>query len=130
MLANARRNRIVKKKIGIYVFLFGLLAILGFLIYLNILLKSSRFISPLGNSADFVKVEKILKEKNILFSSVVLLGSSYIVNIANNGQVRLSSQKNIGQQIASLQRILRALTIEGKSFKNIDFRFKEPIISF
>jgi len=90
MLANARRNRIVKKKIGIYVFLFGLLAILGFLIYLNILLKSSRFISPLGNSADFVK----------------------------------------GQQIASLQRILRALTIEGKSFKNIDFRFKEPIISF
>jgi len=90
------------------------------------------FVSPMGKSnSDRTKVEKILRDKNILFSQVfVLADSSYMINISDNVQVRLSSQKNIDNQISSLQRILRELTIEGKSFKNIDFRFSEPIISF
>lgn len=84
-----------------------------------------------ASNSDRAKVEKILKDKNILFSQVfVLSDSSYMVNIPNNGQVRLSSQKNIDNQISSLQRILRELTIEGKPFKSIDFRFEEPIVSY
>ncbi|MDP2637855.1 MAG: hypothetical protein Q8P26_02245 [Candidatus Levybacteria bacterium] len=66
-----------------------------------------------------------------MFSEVVVLGdSSYIVSFPKSGQARLSSQKDIGEQVSSLQRILRQLTIEGKSFENIDFRFKEPVVSF
>jgi hypothetical protein len=61
---------------------------------------------------------------------VTALDSSYSVNIPNNGQVILSGDKDINSQIASLQRILIQLTIEGKTFKNIDFRFSEPTISF
>ena len=77
-----------------------------------------------------VSVEKILKDNNIAFSAVTALDSSYSVNIPNNGQVILSGDKDINSQIASLQRILIQLTIEGKTFKNIDFRFSEPTISF
>ena len=90
------------------------------------------FISPLGKaSIDVKKVEKILKDNNVLFSQVhILSDSSYGINIPNNGQIRFSSQKDITKQVASLQRILRELTIEGKQFKSIDFRFEEPIVSF
>ena len=79
---------------------------------------------------DLVSVEKILKDNNISFSAVTTLDSSYSVNIPNNGLVILSGDKDINSQIASLQRILIQLTIEGKTFKNIDFRFSEPTISF
>ena len=83
------------------------------------------------DNIDAKKIEKILENNNILFSQVLVLpDSSYQVSIPNNGQVKLSSKKDINRQITSLQRILRELTIEGKSFKSIDFRFNEPIISF
>ncbi len=83
------------------------------------------------NNIDTKKVEKILRDKSILFSQVLILSDlSYGINIQNNGQVRLSSKKDIIYQITSLQRILKQLTIEGKPFKSIDFRFEEPIISF
>lgn len=129
MLVKGKRNRIFRRKIKL-IFLLGLFLFLGFFIYAIIFLRSPQLISPLGKNENSMKIEKSLKEKNILFSDVVFLGSSYAVNIQNNGQVWLSSQKNIDNQIASLQRILRALTIEGKTFKSIDLRFKEPVISF
>ena len=90
------------------------------------------FISPMGeNNVGTYKVEKILKDNSILFLQVLALSdSSYLISILNNGQVRFSSQKDINRQTASLQRILRELTIEGKQFKSIDFRFEEPIILF
>lgn len=82
-------------------------------------------------NSDVAMVEKSLREKNIAFSQVLALSdSTYRINIPNNGQVKLSQTLDISKQIASLQRILVALTIEGKPFKSIDLRFKEPIISF
>ena len=132
MLQNPRRRNSLKKKLTAYI---SLLIILGLLVsFINLFLqsKNSSYISPLGKSnIDRSRVEKILKDNNILFSQVLILAdSSYGVNIPNNGQVKLSSQKDIKKQITSLQRILRELTIEGKPFKSIDFRFEEPIISF
>ncbi len=108
-----------------------LLVALAFAIHL-IYSKGSVFISPLGEeNADSAKVEKLLREKNISFSGISILSdSSYLITISNNGQVRFSSQKDIDKQVSSLQRIVRELTIEGKQFKIIDFRFSEPIISF
>lgn len=90
------------------------------------------FISPLSkaNTPDLVSVEKILKDKNISYTEVTSSNNSYLVSIQDNGQVILSQEKDISSQIASLQRILLQLTIEGKPFKGIDFRFLEPTISF
>lgn len=131
MLLRPRQQRVFKKKLVAYIFLLTVF-VLSFFIY-SIFLKNTRlFISPMGESSvDVKKVKKILRNFNILFSEVLVLSdSSYSVSLPNNGQVRLSSGKDIGKQITSLQRILIQLTIEGKSFKNIDFRFEEPIVSF
>ncbi len=130
MLENPRKQRSFKKKLTAYVFLLALFSA-SFLLY-SFLGKQRTFISPIGqNNTDIIKVERLLKEKNILFSQVLALSdSSYSVSIPNNGKIRLSSQKNIDKQISSLQRILRELTIEGKPFKSIDFRFEKPTVSF
>jgi len=132
MSIKKRYRRGVRKKILIHFFLFAVT--LGGIFYLYFLLNSSgtNVLSPLGKSnVDRGKVEKFLKESSIAYSSVVVLSdSSYLVSIAQNGQVRLSPGKDIEKQVSSLQRILRELTIEGKPFKYIDFRFNDPIISF
>lgn len=131
MSKKIRHQRSLKKRI-FYIFLLALITASSFLIYSIFQANSPLFISPLGkNNSDIKKVEKILKDNNILFSQVsVLSDSSYIINIPNNGQVRFSPQKNIDEQVSSLQRILRELTIEGKPFKIIDFRFKEPVLTY
>ena len=131
MLQKRGRNSF-RKKLILYVLLLAILGFVIFLINSLFLVGKPLFISPIGeNNIDTKKVEKILKDSNILFSQVLVLSdSSYRVTIPNNGQIKLSSKKNINRQIASLQRILRELTIEGKAFKSIDFRFEETIISF
>jgi len=130
MLANSRKQRSFRKKLTAYIFLLALF-LLFFFIY-SFFGRSTNFISPIGqNNTDIIKVERLLKEKNISFTQVIVLSdSSYSVSIPNNGKIRLSSQKNIDKQISSLQRMLIELTIEGKRFESIDFRFEEPIIFF
>jgi hypothetical protein len=131
MSTNPRRQNRLKKVIFKYILL---LSILFFALYfLNVFVFSRKplFISPMGQAGMSISsLEKTLKGKNILLSKITSADDYYEVNIQNNGQVKLSKSKDINQQIASLQRILRELTIEGKSFRSIDFRFSEPIISF
>ena len=132
MFRKSRQSKSFKKKIFFYIFLLGAIIILIFFINLVFNSKDTLFISPLGKSnIDSANVGKILKGKNIAFSSVIVLSdSSFMIGILNNGQVRLSSQKDLEKQISSLQRILEELTIEGKPFKSIDFRYSEPILAF
>lgn len=131
MSTNPRQRRNLKKKI---IILISLLGILGFTVYclnLFIVSKKTLFISPVGKvSDDKAFVEKVLKTNGILFSDIILSNNYYLVTIKNSGQVKLSRSKNISEQIASLQRMLREFTIEGKPFKVIDLRFSEPVISF
>lgn len=131
MSMNQRRRKYLKRKFAAYILLLGVLGVFAF--FLNIFFVSNKplFISPLGEvKIDKTLVEKSLKNRNILFFEVILSDYAYLINIPNNGQVRLDLNKDIDEQISSLQRILKELTIVGKSFKNIDFRFEEPIISF
>ena len=130
MFIKPKRKRF-RRRIISYIFLLGILGIFAFFLNTFLISRKETIISPLSKSGiDLVSVEKILKDNNIAFSAVTALDSSYSVNIPNNGQVILSGDKDINSQIASLQRILIQLTIEGKTFKNIDFRFSEPTISF
>jgi hypothetical protein len=50
--------------------------------------------------------------------------------LIDNGEVILSSKKDIGSQLSSLQLMLARLTIEGKKLKVLDFRFDNPVVSF
>lgn len=47
----------------------------------------------------------------------------------DNHLVILSTKKNIEQEIASLQLTIRALTMEGKGYTGLDFRYDRPVIS-
>jgi hypothetical protein len=130
MFIKPKRKRF-RRRIISYIFLLVILGILAFFLNKFFISRKETIISPLSKPGiDLVSVERILKDNDIAFSAVTALDSSYLVNIPNNGQVILSGDKDINSQIASLQRILIQLTIEGKTFRRIDFRFSEPTISF
>jgi hypothetical protein len=115
----------------LYILFLAALACVAFFMNIFFTMKEPLFISPLGKTnIDLNQVRKTLKNNKIPFVNVVLSDYSYLVSLQNNGQIILSQNKDIVKQITSLQRILNQLTIEGKSFKSIDFRFAEPIISF
>ena len=55
---------------------------------------------------------------------------SFAVTLQDGGEVILSSKKDIGSQLTSLQLVLSRLTIEGKKLKRLDFRFDNPVVEF
>lgn len=131
MSTNPRQRKNFKKVIAKYIIFLGIIIFALYILNVFVISKKPLFISPMGKvSSNSSSIEKILKNKGILFSDVTLADDYYVVNVSNSGQIKLSINKDVNQQIASLQRILRELTIEGKSFKSIDFRFLEPIIAF
>src|SRR3989344_8268583 len=99
-----KRRRSFKAKLTAYILLLMIFGFIIFLINSLFLSREPLFVSPIGkNNVDTKKIEKILKDNNILFSQVLALSdSSYRVIILNNGQVKLSSKKDIIHQIASL----------------------------
>jgi hypothetical protein len=131
MSTKLRRRRNFKKRFFLYVLFLAVVVCGAFFLNTFSVSKGPLFISPLGKvNVDLNKVRKALIDKNISFSTVSLSDYSYLIILQNNEQIRISESKDIVKQITSLQRILNQLTIEGKSFKSIDFRFTEPIISF
>lgn len=91
------------------------------------------FISPLASSKAIKDsgIETLLKKAKINFSNVEIASdSSYLVFLVDNGSVLISPNKSLDLQVRSLQIILSRLTIEGKRFKSLDFRFDKPVISF
>jgi len=126
------RRRGKKKKILALVLLAIFLIALSVLLFSPRLTKKALFISPVtrNSNQDAKKIEKLLIDANISFSSISFLGSYYIVALSDGGQVVLSLKKNIEKQIASLQPILKQLTIDGKKFNRIDFRFDKPLVVY
>jgi hypothetical protein len=102
-------------------------------LYLNVSFSKNRFISPIAaeNKSKLIGLENSLDKKQILYTSVnVDSDDSFTVTLKNGGEIILSSKKDIGSQLASLQLILSRLTIEGKILKKLDFRYDNPVISF
>ncbi len=77
------------------------------------------------------QIAELLDKNALQYQSIdIQRDSSVLVIMQNNAQVFLSTQKDLSQEIASLQLTIAHLTIEGKSFSRLDFRFDRPIISF
>ena len=90
-------------------------------------------LNPLSNKKDVFQnqAEDLLEKTGINFSSVKIASdSSYLVTLQDGSQVILNQNKNLQNQISSLQLILSRLTIEGKRFKSLDFRYDKPVVSF
>ena len=91
------------------------------------------FISPIAKNKVLQNypLENLLQKQKISYLSTSLSSDgSTIIMLKDGGEVILSSKKDIGSQISSLQLILSRLTIEGKRLKILDFRFDNPVVSF
>lgn len=104
---------------------------LALMLYSQFWAKKQLFISPISsNSENLIKtLERLLLTSDIEFSSVTFRSpSSYMVKLKEDGEVILSLEKDFKKQIASLQAVLKQLTIKGKRLIRIDFRFDKPVI--
>lgn len=136
-----RRHPVVSKKtvvLGVAI-VSGLSSLAGaayFFVYMN----QPLYISPLPilktvKGVDDVSVDQRvageLKKNHIAYTAIDTVESSaIIVKLKDNGEVLLTSDKDISMQIASLQVILVRLTMEGKQFRKLDLRFSKPVIVF
>lgn len=134
-----QQKRLLKKeklkgKIRLVFFILAILLILVLgteFLYFNFVKVS--VISPLAKSkvSRLVTLENELSKNRISFSAASAnQDGSYTVKLLAGGEVILSSKKDIGSQLSSLQLMLSRLTIEGKKLKTLDFRFDNPVVSF
>ncbi len=115
--------------------LIGILVLVcvGYLLFVLLLPKKELFINPLAKSSgtNYNQVDDILQKSGIAFSSIERKqDASYVIRLKDGGQVIITENKNVQNQISSLQLILSRLTIEGKRFKSLDFRYDKPVVLF
>ncbi len=122
------------KYLGILFLLLGASLILtAAFILLSPYVFSNPLISPISRNFKSSKadIKSILEKQKIDISSFsVATDSSYLVSLSDGGIVIFSASKDLAEQARSLQIILSRLTIEGKKFKSLDFRFDKPVVSF
>lgn len=136
-----KKNRFI---IRLYMIVF-LIIVFSPAICLYILFRTQKlFISPLPKSVHRIEkkiaiysqsvkeLELLLVNKKIHFLSIKEDNnlSAFIILLKNKGEIILSLEKNLEEQVASLQLILTRFTIEGKGVRSLDFRFNKPVIIF
>jgi hypothetical protein len=132
-LTKKQKKKIKRKKSGVILIFTGLLIICASLFFGVFFDKEPIYVSPLSKNqiTSTSRMEKLLKEKKIEYESLETTRDLYyIIKLDKNREVIIDPQKNITEQISSLQLILRQLKIDGKAFKRLDFRYQKPIISF
>lgn len=81
----------------------------------------------LGTKAE---LEKLLKENNIHYTAIESASqSAVLIRLKSGEDVFFSTKKSYQFQISSLQLVLSRLTIEGKRFSRLDFRFDKPVVA-
>lgn len=132
--------RFSRKKLLFFLILLAIAAstIGGTFLTLKIFGEHKSFVSPLVSSKSAVShnqeakelISRELHKKNINFLTISENEQGYAVALENNSVVLINPEKNIVQQIASLQVILGRLTMEGKQFHKLDLRFDKPVIVY
>lgn len=106
-----------------------------FVIYERYLLSSPQYTSPLPKTTKTLSYSKsdlasFLRKAGIKYVSLdALEDGSFLVRLGSGEEV-LFSRQNSASEVASLQRILSRLTIEGKAVSRLDFRFNKPVVVF
>jgi hypothetical protein len=130
------KNRIFQEFKIFFLAFAGILILFsaGYLIVRFALPKKELYLSPMAkqlSAQNHNNLESELEKYNIPVNTVdVASDSSYLISLKDGSQVIVSPTKNIDNQISSLQLILSRLTIEGKRFRLLDFRYDKPVIVF
>lgn len=101
--------------------------------------KGAGYISPLARNPGKLstsiagqktqEITNLLKSLHVDYSKVSSLDmTTFEVILPDGGKVILTSQKDLSQQVSSLQLIIGRLTMEGKHFSRLDFRYAKPVI--
>lgn len=124
-----------------YIFFSLTIALGAFLLFFSvwIILKNhAHLLSAVPTTVSTKKSQRVLSEIETLCQNekvpcaniVVHTDTTATFTVDGNGEVILSLEKDIATQIASLQLTIANLTIEGKRFSRLDFRFDKPVISY
>ena len=133
ILTKKQKKEISRKKLAIVLIITGLFIVAILLSYVAFLEKDPVYLSPLSKDQTSVSstIKKSLKEKKIEYVSLQTSKElNYVIKFDKDSEAIIDPKKDIDQQLSSLQLILSALKIEGKTFKRLDFRYQKPIISF
>ena len=129
-----KRKRVILSMAAVFV--LTLLSLFGYYLARHTIFKSAAFVSPLPldvfvdkSDSDTKRLEDLLRKNNVQFVTVSSSDASILVTLSSGEEILFSSQKNLELQISSLQLILSRLTIEGKKFTRLDFRFDKPVIT-
>ena len=76
------------------------------------------------------KITEALENKKIKAEIIEVKPDMIILNLKENIEVVLGKDKDIGDQIESLQLILNEDKINKEKIKKIDLRFKNPVITY
>ncbi len=129
-----RKLRLFFLSVSAVIFLFSFV-----MVVVGILLNQAPdFISPLPlgkfitqRSNNTLSIEEGLRKAHIDYEGVYIAEDySYLIKFKDGEYIYFSSKKPIAQQISSLQFVLSRLTIEGKRFSSLDFRFDNPVIVY
>lgn len=121
-----------KKKLAVFLIFSGLIIINALLIYRAFFEKPKPILSPMSkNQISSTEIfEKKLKDSRILYKSFTTEKDlNYLIELRSGAQVLIDAHKDFGEQLSSLQLILKQLKIEGKALKRLDFRYEKPIIT-
>lgn len=133
------QKQYTKKQILFFSLLSGVLGVVLILAGMIVLSKEPIFTSPLpllrpfGGSSEKdeskQQIEKFVKEEQLSVKEIQQVSKTvYKLKLEENGEVLLTSERDISEQLASLQRIVSRLTMEGKKFKRLDLRYDKPVI--
>ncbi len=134
-----RKNRIIFQRLFISFGVFLCTLLLCVLLFGWKYLVGERVTSPLasyGSSGDkatdsiVYTIKSFCEENKIPCSNISESQGGVTITLDNGSSILLSSQKDLQKQLTSLQLTLSQLTIEGKQFKKLDFRFEKPFATF
>lgn len=135
---NKRRIKNFLRIVGKMTVLFAItLAILCGIVYS---FRSTKVLSPLaadihrvlqGNFSGSSDLKALLQQQHLSVNSLAINSDgSFLVILTDGEEIIFSKNKNLQEQIASLQLIRNRLTIEGKMAHRVDFRFDNPVVTF
>lgn len=137
-----RKTRNFLRRITFSLGIFIVTFIICFGIYGFFFLKKSGIVSPITSggiqksmigdetSQQINDIKRFCDEQKLSCSNVSDVNSTITITLSNDAQIFLSAEKDVPKQLSSLQLTLNQLTIEGKQFKKLDFRFDKITISF
>lgn len=138
MLTTKRKLRERKRLLTKTYILIGLVllsSLASYLLSVKLFFKHG-YISPLAhivsqveeNSQDTGIVKEKLFQQKIDVASVTNENEKYKIVLTDESEIIFSSQKDLNQQISSLQFIMSRLTMEGRRFTRLDLTFDKPVI--